>query len=280
MIAHWLWIGVALASPCGDAAADGAAPAVLELAQLQTQEPSEPPTYGYRIVATLDHDPAAFTQGLLFHDGALFESTGLYGYSSVRRLDLKTGRATRIQSVDPHLFAEGLSLDGEGRLVQLSWRSGRVLTWNRESFASAAPERYVGTEGWGLTFDGTHLVQSDGSSTIYFRDPKSLKVVRTIDVRAQGVPVTQLNELEWVDGEIWSNVWMTDRIARISPKTGEVLGWIDLTGLRRGLKIPDGEQHRVLNGIAYDAATGRIWVGGKQWPKIYQIELTPPPPGG
>ena len=251
---------------------DGAEPAAL-----QPQQPSEIPTYSYRVVHSFPHDPDAYTQGLLYDNGFLYESTGQYGQSSLRKVELETGTVVQLHQLDDRFFAEGLALFGN-RLLQLTWRANKGFAYRLDSFEQLAEFAYP-TEGWGLTYDGELLIMSDGSATLYFRDPFTFAEVSRIAVVAQGRPVSQLNELEWIAGEIFANIWQTDTIARIDPATGQVAGWIDLTGL---LSNADrrGSNAEVLNGIAYDPESERLFVTGKRWPKLYQIELISPSPKG
>jgi glutamine cyclotransferase/nitroreductase len=227
---------------------------------------------GYRVVNTYPHDRTAFTQGLIFKDGALYESTGQYGESEVRKVELTTGRVLQRTRVDKKYFAEGLT-DWNGTLVQLTWTSGVGFVYDRETLAFRQTFRYSG-EGWGLTHDGTRLIVSDGQAKggLRFLDPVSFVETGRVIVHNGTAAVEHLNELEFVKGEVWANVWHTDRIARIDPKTGNVTGWIDLKGLLKRGEVTNGEA--VLNGIAYDAATGRIFVTGKLWPKLFEIALT------
>jgi glutamine cyclotransferase len=230
----------------------------------------EPRVYGYRIVNSYPHDPAAFTQGLDIDNGVLFEGTGLNGESSLRQVDLTTGEVLRQIDLPEEFFGEGIAVFGE-RIYQITWQSQTVFVYDRDTFEQLETLSYP-TEGWGLTTDGERLIMSDGSSTIFFRDPETFAESRHIDVHDGDDPVTRLNELEWVNGEIWANVWQTDTIARIDPATGAVLGWIDLSGL---LQPEDhaGRDVDVLNGIAVDEATGKLYVTGKLWPALYEIEL-------
>jgi glutaminyl-peptide cyclotransferase len=224
---------------------------------------------GYKVIASFPHDSSAFTQGLIFRDGFLYESTGLYGQSSLRKVELASGQVVQERRIDRQYFAEGLT-EWQGRLIQLTWKESVAFVYERGTFADERTISYTG-EGWGLTNDGTHLVLSDGSDTLKFLDPSSFAVVRQITVKERGTPVEDLNELEFVRGEIYANVWQTDRIARINPANGTVVGWIDLTGL-----IPDSRRttpDAVLNGIAYDSAGQRLFVTGKLWPAIFHIEL-------
>lgn len=227
----------------------------------------------YQIIHTYPHDPQAFTQGLVLVDGHLYESTGLYGKSSLRMVELETGRVLQLHNLPKQYFAEGLTNWGS-TLIQLTWKSGTAFVYDRFSFRLLRTFQYPG-EGWGLTQDGKRLILSDGSATLRFLDPHTFKEVRSIHVRDHGSPVNQLNELEYVRGEIYANVWQTDKIARISPKTGKVLGWIDLANLLSPNQrtSPDA----VLNGIAYDSLHDRLFVTGKLWPKLFEIRLAPHP---
>ena len=228
---------------------------------------------GYRIVHTYPHDAKAFTQGLVYADGRLYESTGLNGQSSLRMVDLETGRVLQEQPVDKKYFAEGLT-DWGSTLVQLTWETHVGLVYDRFSFRLLRTFEFS-SEGWGLTEDGRSLILSDGTARLRFLDPVTFKQVRSVTVKDRGKPVTQINELEYVHGEIYANIWHSDRIARIAPSTGKVLGWIDLKGL-----LPDGERtspEAVLNGIAYDAAHDRLFVTGKLWPKLFEIKVVPKP---
>ena len=230
----------------------------------------ESQTYSYRIVNTYPHDPGAFTQGLDIADGVLYEGTGLNGQSSLRRVELETGEILQQVDLDDEYFGEGIVVTGD-RIYQLTWQSQLAFVYDRETFEELDTHTYP-TEGWGLTSDGERLIMSDGSSTLFFRDPETFAEVRRVEVRNGSEPLDRLNELEWVNGEVWANVWQTDQIVRIDPATGAVLGWIDLTGL---LQPEDqvGTDVDVLNGIAVDEATGRIFVTGKLWPVLYEIEL-------
>ena len=217
------------------------------------------------VVRSFPHDEAAFTQGLVFDDGTLYESTGLYGESSLRRVDLETGEVLQIQRLPDQLFAEGCTV-WEDAIVQLTWKAGLGLVYDKDSFAVERRFSYDG-EGWGLTHDGERLIMSDGTSTLRFLDPETLQEVERVQVLDQGQPVDQLNELEWIDGQVWANVWQTPDIARIDPESGEVLGWIYLSDLTE--KEPRG----VLNGIAEQDE--RVFVTGKRWTSIYEIEIKP-----
>jgi glutaminyl-peptide cyclotransferase len=231
-----------------------------------------PPVYGYRVVAEYPHDPEAYTQGLVYVDGDLYEGTGQEGESTLRRVDLETGEVLRSRALDPDLFGEGIAVVGD-RIYQLTWQERTGFVYDRRTFERLETFDYLG-EGWGLTTDGERLIQSDGSDRLAFRDPATFAETGHVEVRAGDEPVRNLNELEWIDGEVWANVYRTDRIARIDPATGRVTGWIDLGGL---LPAEDrvGREVGVLNGIAHDPATGRIFVTGKLWPKLFEIEVIP-----
>ncbi len=230
------------------------------------------PVQSYKVVATFPHDTAAFTQGLLFADGELYESTGLVGESTLRRVDLTTGRTLQRIDVPAQYFAEGLALVGD-ELLQLTWQHQLGFVYDRKTFQQKRTFKYK-TEGWGIAYDGaSRLVMSDGTDTLRFLDPETLAVSKTLRVQDAGRPVGDLNELEWIEGEIWANVWQTDRIARISPNTGDVNAWIDLASLWPvAQRTSPSEQ--VLNGIAYDKATRRIFITGKKWPRLYQITVS------
>ena len=225
-----------------------------------------------QVVDTHPHDADAFTQGLVLADGVLYESTGKYGRSSVRQVDLHSGRVLKIRTLPRKLFGEGLAL-AYGRLYQLTWHAGVAFVRDREDLTQIAKFRYTG-EGWGLAWDGQHLVMSDGSDVLRFLDPESFTVTGTVHVHDEGKAVIRLNELEVVDGLVYANVWYTTRIARIDPSDGRVLDWIELAEL-----IPpadDSARPDVANGIAYDTATGHFLVTGKFWPRLYELNVPPP----
>jgi len=223
------------------------------------------------VVATFPHDPEAFTQGLHVYDGQLYESTGQYGRSSIRRVDLRSGRVEQSVPLNFTYFGEGMTILG-GRIYQLTWKSQTAFVYDLASFELLDTKRYRG-EGWGLTHDGEALIVSDGSATLSYYDPDDFELLRTLEVHDQGRSVTLLNELEYVDGEIWANIWYDDRIVRISPETGEVLAWIDLSRLLPRLQR---SADAVLNGIAYDAEADRLFVTGKNWSQLFEIELAQP----
>lgn len=229
------------------------------------------PVSRYRVVAEYPHDPQAFTQGLMIHDGKLYEGTGLKGRSSLRRVDLETGQVETQMELDGQFFGEGVACCNR-TIYQLTWQNRTAILYQPETLEFVKTIRFPG-EGWGLTSDGKQLILSDGTSTLKFLDPATLEVTQRLPVKAARKPVKNLNELEFIQGEIWANIWYSDRIARINPQTGEVVGWIDLSALYPLKQRPSKED--VLNGIAYDAQQQRIFVTGKHWPKLYEIELVP-----
>ena len=234
--------------------------------------PAEPALWGYRIVKEYPHDPGAFTQGLFWLDGALYESTGHVGRSTVRRVRLEDGRVLQSADIPAGQFGEGIAPWGE-EIVSVTWQHGIGHRWDRRTLKRTGSFRYPG-EGWGLTGDGRSLILSDGTSTLRYLDPATMEERSRLQVTAGGRPVPRLNELEFVKGEILANVWMTSRIARIDPRTGHVTAWIDLGPLVAAHS--GGDPDAVLNGIAYDAAGDRLFVTGKYWPKLFEIKLVPP----
>ncbi len=231
------------------------------------------PIYGYKIVKVFPHDPQAFTQGLVYYkENILYEGTGMWGESSLRKVDLETGTVLQIYRLPPELFGEGITI-WEDKIIQLTWQHRRGFVYDRETFTLLKEFSYP-TEGWGITHDGSRLIMSDGSATLFIWDPETFHEIGRIEVRDEHGPVVRLNELEYINGLIYANVWQTDRIAIIQPETGRVVGWIDLTGLLK----PEDRSSRVdvLNGIAYDAQGDRLFVTGKYWPKLFQIQLTKP----
>ena len=236
------------------------------------KSPISAPADSYQVVHVYPHDPKAFTQGLLYVDGHLFESTGLNGRSSIRMVDLFTGRVLQKYDLPAEYFGEGLT-DWGSTLVQLTWKAQKAFVYDRFSFSLLRTFQYQG-EGWGLTHDETSLIMSDGSSYLRFLDPKSFRETRRIHVTDNaGHGIENLNELECVRGEIYANIWQSDIIVRISPRTGKVLGWLDLSGIidKRSLESSDA----VLNGIAYDAKSDRLFITGKLWPKLFEIRVQP-----
>ena len=238
----------------------------------QKAREAPPAEYGYTVVRSYPHDRDAFTQGLEYVDGVLYEGTGRNGHSGIRRVKLETGEVLQAQPLDARYFGEGITV-WKNRIIQLTWQSEVGFVYDRQTFKRQRTFQYTG-EGWGLTHDGTRLIMSDGSSsgTLKFFDPETLRQTGTITVRDGGRPVAHLNELEFVKGQIYANVWQTDRIAIIAPKTGRVTGWVDLHGL---LDPREAGGVDVLNGIAYDAAGDRLFVTGKLWPRIFEIRLIP-----
>ena len=223
----------------------------------------------YEVVNSYPHDPASFTQGLLWRDGGFYESTGQYGQSKLRRLEFPSGRVLKEISLSPELFGEGLALV-DSRLIQLTWKSHRGFVYELSTFRLLQEFSYD-TEGWGLTYDGKNLILSDGSSDLFYFDSQTFKPTRKLAVRMNGQPIRELNELEFIDGEIWANVWQTDWLLRIDPSTGQVTSFLDL----KGILAPSDKtgMEDVLNGIAYDAEHKRIFVTGKLWPRIFEIRI-------
>ena len=228
------------------------------------------PTYGYEVVHVFPHDPKAYTQGLVFHEGNLLESTGEVGRSSLRRVEIETSKVLQRVDVPPPYFAEGITLL-KGKIYQLTWQHQLGFVYDAFNFERTGEFNYTG-EGWGLANDGQSLILSDGTNRIRFLDPENFRVTKTIAVLDGHTAVMEINELEYVQGEIYANIWHADRIARINPQTGAVVGWINLTGLLSRGEVQDEEA--VLNGIAYDEASGRLFVTGKLWPKLFEIRLT------
>ena len=227
------------------------------------------PRYRYEVVKVFPHDPSAFTQGLLFDQGILYESTGLNGYSSIRRVDLESGKVLALVPLPETFFGEGIAIVDQ-KLYQLTWQEQTGFIYDKETFALQQQFSYP-TQGWGITFDGKNLIMSDGTPRLYFWEPETLTQIGAIDVHDENGPVAALNELEYIHGEIFANIWQTDQIARIDPTTGVVTGWIDLSGL-----LPPEDRTPttdVLNGIAYLPEGNRLFVTGKRWPKLFEIRL-------
>jgi glutamine cyclotransferase len=227
------------------------------------------PVYGYKIVNTYPHDRNAFTQGLVFDDSFLYEGTGIYGKSTLRKVELETGEVLKNYSMPNEFFCEGVTFWND-TLLQLTWKSRIGFVYDKDNFLLLTEFAYP-TEGWGITHDGTHLILSDGTATLYFLDPDTYEEIGRIEVRDRDVPITNLNELEYIQGAIYANVWQTNHIAIIAPETGKVVGWIDLKGL-----LSEEDRYppvSVLNGIAYDTEQDRLFVTGKYWPKLFEIKL-------
>jgi glutamine cyclotransferase len=232
-----------------------------------TAEPT-PVSYTYDVINVYPHDPNAFTQGLVIDDGVMYEGTGLTGESSLRRVDIETGDVLQIHELPSEFFGEGITVFGD-KIIQLTWQSEIGFVYDKNSFELLQNFSYP-TEGWGITTDGTQLIMSDGTANLYFLDPKTFQTIGQVEVRNGTVPVNRLNELEYINGEVYANVWMTNKIAIINPHTGQVTGWIDLTGIY----TPEtSNSNNVLNGIAYDAENSRLYVTGKRWSQLFQINL-------
>lgn len=230
---------------------------------------NKPLNYTYSMVNTYPHDPTAFTEGLVYESGVLYESTGLVGDSSVRKVDLETGTVLQSVSLGDDFFGEGLTAFGDS-LIQLTWQSEIGLVYNKTSFNSTQRFRYQG-EGWGITHDNSRLIMSNGSAILTFLDPHTFKPIGTVQVSDGDNPVINLNELEYVNGDVYANIWHQDRIAIINIQTGQVKGWVNLSGIYRG----NGDTENVLNGIAYDAIGNRLFVTGKRWSQLFEIKLEP-----
>lgn len=230
-----------------------------------------PTFYSFNVVATYPHDDAAFTQGLVYHDGLLYEGTGLYRWSSIRIAELSTGNIIEQVDLPDDIFGEGITIMGD-RVYQVTWKENTGFVYSMDDLTEIRSFSYSG-EGWGLTHDRNHLILSNGSSTLNFLDPETFQVVRTVDVTYDNEPISNLNELEYVDGVIYANVWHLDQIVMIDPNDGAAIGWIDLDGIQNHLDSTEGID--VLNGIAYNYETGRLLVTGKLWPNVFEIELVP-----
>jgi glutamine cyclotransferase len=224
--------------------------------------------YGYTVVNAYPHDAEAFTEGLVFTKGFLYESTGLYGNSTLRRVELATGRILQLHALDARFFGEGLTISGN-RLIQLTWQSQTGFEYDKDTFELLREFSYP-TEGWGITYDGTRLIMSDGTASLYFLDPENFQKIGQVQVHDAG-SVTNLNELEYIRGEVYANIWKEDKIAIINPQTGLVRAWVNLSGIYNSDQDPD----KVLNGIAYDSEEDRLFVTGKMWPTLFEIKLVP-----
>jgi glutamine cyclotransferase len=236
-----------------------------------TEKPAnaKPVYYTYSIVNTYHHDENAFTQGLVYDNGSLYEGTGLYGESTLRRVKLETGEVLQLYTLSDMYFGEGIAVF-DNKIVQLTWLENEGFIYDKHSFELLENFSYP-TEGWGITYDGNRLIMSDGTAYLYFLDPETFETVGQVEVH-ETAPVTQINELEYIKGKVYANIWREEKIAIINPQTGQVEGWIDMSG------IQDAEKHDVddvLNGIAYDAAGDRLFVTGKRWAHLFEIELSP-----
>ncbi len=232
---------------------------------------SVPALYTYQVINIYPHDRKASTQGLVWENGVLYEGTGIYGRSSLRKVDLKTGNILRIRELSPKFFGEGVTICGNN-IIQLTWREGTGFVCDKDSFELVGDFHYS-HEGWGITYDGKHLIVSDGTALLRFLDTETFREIRRIEVFDGDSPVANLNELEFVQGQIYANAWQTDRIARIVPETGRVTGWLDLRGLLRAQDYSG--QVDALNGIAYNSINGSLLVTGKLWPKLFEIREIP-----
>jgi len=237
-----------------------------------SEGPASPaaPRIACEVVNIYPHDEDTFTEGLVFEDGFLYEGTGLYGNSSLRRVELETGKVLQVHALRNQFFGEGVAIVGD-KIIQLTWESHRGFIYDKNTFDLLREFSYP-TEGWGITYDGSRLIMSDGTANLYFLDPETFQRVGQVKVR-DAAPVTGLNELEYVKGEVYANVWGEEEIAVINPQTGRVKAWIDLKGIR-GSENRDPDN--VLNGIAYDSKGDRLFVTGKRWPWLYEIRLIPP----
>jgi glutamine cyclotransferase len=225
----------------------------------------------YEVVNSYPHDPDAFLQGLVWYDNGFYESTGLYGRSTLRRLEFPSGKVVKSIALSSEFFGEGLALVGD-HLIQLTWQTHRGFVYDRESFKLLREFAYD-TEGWGLAYDGENLILSDGSSTLFYLDPQTYQPVRKLQVTMNGRPITELNELEFIEGEIWANVWQKDLILMIDPATGQVRSFLNLKGILAPSDRKGTED--VLNGIAYDSEHKRVFVTGKLWPRLFEIKIKP-----
>jgi glutamine cyclotransferase len=224
--------------------------------------------YKYNVVNVYPHNKSAFTQGLVFEGGFLYESTGRYGQSTLRRVELETGNITQLHSLPDQFFGEGITIF-EDKIVQLTWKSGKGFVYDRISFDLLQEFEYP-TQGWGITHNGSALIMSDGTATLYFLDPETFQTIGQVEVHDEE-PVDDLNEVEYINGSVYANIWKKDQIAIINPETGQVTGWIDLSGINDSEKTTEN----VLNGIAYDQNGNRLFVTGKRWSKLFEIELVP-----
>jgi glutamine cyclotransferase len=225
--------------------------------------------YTYNVVNVYPHDENAYTQGLIFENGIIYESTGHYGQSTLRRVELETGNVTQLYSLPDQFFGEGITIF-EDKIIQLTWKSGKGFVYDKTSFELLREFTYP-TEGWGITHNGSALIMSDGTATLYFLDPETFQIVGQVEVYDEE-SVARLNELEYINGMLYANIWTEEKIAIINPQSGQVTGWIDLTGIN---ETENQNTSNVLNGIAYDAEEDRLFVTGKLWSQLFEIELIP-----
>ncbi len=238
---------------------------------LLSSKPADKSTqYTYAIINEYPHDTAAFTQGLVIDNGVLYEGTGLNGHSTLRRVDLETGEVLQLYELSDEFFGEGITVYGD-KIIQLTWRSHKGFVYDKNTFELLQNFTYP-TEGWGITHNGTHLIVSDGTANLCFLNPQTFQRLGKISVTDNGTPITRLNELEYINGEIYANIWLRKQIAIINPQTGNVRAWIDLTGIANSETT---NSNNVLNGIAYDSEADRLFITGKMWSKLYEIQLIP-----
>jgi glutamine cyclotransferase len=277
-----LIFSISLSLACGSPPNSNLKPNTNTASNANTRKPAGPlPVSSYEVVHTYPHDPKAFTEGLFYHDGFLYESTGQEKHSTLRKVDLETGKIVQKFDLPPESFGEGISFIN-GEIYQLTWEEGVCRVFDANDFKLLKEFEYQG-EGWGMTTDGTNLYMTNRTHVIQVMDPETFKMVRTIPVfREDGRPLMQINELEWIKGELWSNVWHSEEpeilgkpnyIARIDPASGKLLGWIDLAGISPDDQGGPNQDENTLNGIAYDAEKDRIFVTGKNWKKLYEIKL-------
>ena len=231
---------------------------------------TEPLHYTYNVINVYPHNETAFTQGLIFEDGVLYESTGLYGYSTLRCVELKTGEIKQFYTLPSQFFGEGITIFDD-KIIQLTWQSNRGFVYDKYSFDLLQEFNYP-TQGWGITHDGSRLIMSDGTATLYFLDPETFTQIDQVEVYDDAGPVTELNELEYIQGEVYANIWKEEKIAIINPESGQVTGWVDLEGIQ---DLENMDTSNVLNGIAYDEKEDRLFVTGKRWSQLFEISLIP-----
>lgn len=248
-----------------------AAATVSTVAAQVTTDTLVAPMRSFEVVAEYPHDPSAFTEGLILVDGQLYEGTGLNGVSELRLVDLQTGEVLKSHLLGAEYFGEGVTVLGDS-VYQLTWQTGTAFVYDRDTFEQTGTLSYD-TQGWGLTTDGASLIMSDGTDEIFFRDPETFEVIRQISVRDGKNVIANINELEYIDGVIWANIWKTNYIARIDPETGKVIDWLDLSALTQQM-LATGQRIDVPNGIAANPETGTIYVTGKWWPTLFEIQLT------